>query len=184
MKYLLIGTYLAAIVLANQLVTGHPSRAPLLGFLFIGWDLVSRDRLHSYWEHSRLWLNMALLIAAGSVLSYALNRDTARVALASCAAFALAATVDAIIYAWRKGDRWEDRSMASNAVASAVDSFAFPAIAFLGVYFTFWSTAFWTLVFTLACAKIAGSWFWTFLLKSRVNEWEERNKALYGHLWK
>lgn len=181
MKYVLVATYLAAIVAANQLVTGHPSRAPLLGFLFIGWDLVSRDRLHDYWRN-HLLRNMALLIAAGSILSVLVNLDSARVALASAVAFAFAATADGIIYQWRRHDRWEDRSMISNVVGGTIDSFVFPAVAFLGVYFTLWSTSFWTLVFTLACAKIAGSWLWTFLLKSRVNDWEQRNKALYGHL--
>lgn len=183
MKYALVATYLAAIVAANQLVTGHPSRAPLLGFLFIGWDLVARDRLHDLWRENLL-RNMALLILAGSVLSVIVNLDSARVAIASCVAFAAAATVDGVVYQWRHSDRWEDRAMTSNVAGAAVDSFVFPAIAFLGLYFTLWSTAFWTLVFTLFCAKVAGSWLWTFLLKSKVNDWEQRNKALYGHLGK
>lgn len=183
MKYVLVASYLAAIVLANQLVTGHPSRAPLLGFLFIGWDLVARDRLHDLWR-DHLLRNMALLILAGSALSVVVNLDSARVALASAVAFGAAATADGIVYQWRHQDRWEDRAMTSNVVGAAVDSFVFPAIAFLGVFFTITSTAFWTLVFTLFCAKVAGSWLWTFLLKSRVNDWEQRNKALYGHLGK
>ena len=156
------------IVAANYLVTGHPSRAPYIAFAFIGGDLVCRDTLHLAWHGKRLWRNMAVLIAAGSVLSVIVNRDSSRVALASCVAFATAATVDALVFHWRRNDRWQDRSMLSNVFGATVDSFVFPLIAFVGLYMTFWSTTFWTLVFTLACAKIAGSWVWTHLLGRRA----------------
>jgi uncharacterized PurR-regulated membrane protein YhhQ (DUF165 family) len=41
---------------------------------------------------------MGALIAAGGVISYAFNRDAGRIAIASCVAFSLAATVDATAY--------------------------------------------------------------------------------------
>lgn len=166
MKYALVATYLAAIVAANQLVNGHPSRAPFLAFCFIAWDLVSRDRLHLYWAGKHLWRNMALLIVAGSVISVAVNPATTRVAVFSCLAFAAAATVDTVVFHFRRADRWEDRSMISNTASAAVDSFVFP-FAFVGIYFSFISTTFWTLVFTMWCAKVAGSWVFTRLLARR-----------------
>jgi hypothetical protein len=166
-KFALIATYLAAIVAANQLVNGHPSRAPFIAFALIGWDLVARDRLHLYWTGQHLWRNMAFLIGGGSLISAAVNPATTRIAIASCVAFGVAATVDTIVFHIRRRDRWEDRSMLSNTASAAVDSFVFPLIAFVGVYFTFWSSTFWTLVFTLFCAKVAGSWLWVRLLRKR-----------------
>lgn len=177
MKYALVATYLAAIVAANAIITEKgPTWSIYTAFVFIGLDLVTRDRLHDAWK-GHVLRNMALLIAAGSALSYALNRDTGRIALASCLAFGAAATADGIVYHLRRKERWSDRSNESNVAGAAVDSLIFPIVAF-------GSPILWAIVFGQFTAKVAGGYLWSLVLRKRGNEWHERNKALYGHLGK
>jgi hypothetical protein len=123
--------YLAAIVLANLAVARFgPGSTIVVAFLFIGLDLTARDRLHDAWRGDRLFVKMALLIAAGSILSYALNRDAGQIALASFVAFAAAAIVDTVVYQLLGGyPRWL-RVNGSNIPSAAVDSIIFPTLAF------------------------------------------------------
>jgi uncharacterized PurR-regulated membrane protein YhhQ (DUF165 family) len=75
---------------------------------------------------------MAALIAAGSFLSWLLNRNAGQIALASFAAFAAAATVDAVVYQLLgKYPRWL-RINGSNIPSAFVDSLVFPTLAFGG----------------------------------------------------
>ena len=72
MRYVIL--YLVAIVLANLSVAHFgPSAAVVNAFIFIGLDLTTRDELHERWHGRNLWLKMACLIAAGSLLSWFLN---------------------------------------------------------------------------------------------------------------
>lgn len=129
MIYILM--YLAAIVAANLLVAQFgPSVVVANAFLFIGLDLTTRDHLHEAWHRRGLVWKMALLIGAGSLLSWFLNRDAGRIALASFAAFACAGTADAIVYGLM-GDRARLLKInGSNVVSAGVDSVIFPALAF------------------------------------------------------
>ncbi len=131
--------YLVAIVLANlsvAFVLSDPSTAGYFryaiivnAFLFIGLDLTARDRLHDAWRGNNLVPKMAALIAAGSVLSWLLNRNAGQVALASFAAFATAATVDAVVYhGLGNYPRWL-RINGSNVPSALVDSLVFPTLA-------------------------------------------------------
>lgn len=156
----LVCVYLAAIVAANLSVNHWgPTASVYNAFLFIGLDLTCRDRLHDMWR-GRLVRNMALLILAGSALSYLVNRDTGRIALASCLAFGAAATVDAIVY-WARRDRpWSDRSNESNVASAAVDSLVFPLVAF-------GTPLLWAIVFGQFTAKVAGGYLWSLVLRGR-----------------
>ena len=169
----LIGLYLAAIVAANLSVERWGVEAAIYNaFFLIGLDLVTRDALHDLWrEH--LARNMAALIVAGSALSYLVNRDTARIALASCVAFGAASLVDAVVYHLRRDRPWLERVNTSNLGGAAVDSVIFPWIAFGS--FT------WAVVFGLFCAKVAGGVVWALILeRSPGQEWLARNRELYG----
>ena len=122
--------YLVAIVLANLSVTYFMGTFPQItiinAFLFIGLDLTARDQLHEAWRGNNLLPKMAALIAAGSVLSWLLNRNAGTVALASFAAFAAAATVDTIFYQLLGNyPRWL-RVNGSNIPSAAMDSIVFP----------------------------------------------------------
>lgn len=128
----LIGLYLGAIVTANLIVTHYgPKWSIVTAFVLIGLDLTARDGLHDIWGEASGWrIRMAALIASGSILSYAINQDAGRIALASFAAFAAAGTVDTIAYYLLRGKKRFDRITGSNILSAAVDSVVFPALAF------------------------------------------------------
>ena len=129
---------------------------PVNAFLFIGLDLTARDRLHDAWHRRGLAWKMAALIAAGSLLTVALNRGAGRIALASCVAFSLGAVTDTLVYALL-GDRARRvRVNGSNAVSAAVDSVAFPWLAFGSLMP--WVTL------GQFIAKVFGGWIWSLIL--------------------
>lgn len=126
-----VAMYLTAIVAANLTVAmWGPSMTIVNAFLFIGLDLTARDKLHEQWHSNRLVFKMAALIAAGSVLSWAINRNAGPIALASFVAFASAATVDTVVFhRLRNQPRWV-RINGSNVPSALVDSIVFPTLAF------------------------------------------------------
>lgn len=148
--------YLVAIVAANQSIDHWGPRAAVYNaFLFIGLDLVTRDRLHDAWRGPWLWPRMAALVAAGSLLSWWLSVD-GRIALASGVAFAIGATLDAAVYQAARRLPWFERSNLSNIFGAAGDSVAFQWIAFG------WS---WPIIFAQFTAKVAGGVCWSLLLR-------------------
>jgi hypothetical protein len=171
----LVVAYLAAIVAANLSVAHWgPTAAIYNAFLFIGLDLTSRDRLHDLWR-SHLLRNMAVLIAAGSLLSYAAGvwlgsgPFVGRIALASCVAFGATATADAIVYHLLRNRSWYERVNQSNLAGAAVDSLVFVWLWPFGFQFT--------LAFTLFAAKVAGGVVWSFLMRQTPgSEWMRRNR--------
>jgi hypothetical protein len=152
--------YLAAVVAANLSVAAFGPGATILNaFLFIGLDLTARDRLHDAWSGRRLWFRMALLIAAGGAISYALNRDAAQIAVASTVAFVVAGALDAAVYALL-GDRSRLlRVNGSNVVGAAADSLIFPTLAFGGFLPL--------IVLGQFAAKCLGGLFWSLVLTTR-----------------
>lgn len=157
MKYILM--YLAAIVAANLSSTYFGSTASILNsFLFIGLDLTARDKLHEAWHKDKLVLKMGMLISAGSLLSYALNKNSGMIAIASMGAFSCAAIVDTIIYHLLHNRTFLVRVNVSNIGSALIDSIVFPTIAFGG---------FLPLV-TLGqfIAKIVGGAIWALIIKN------------------
>ena len=161
MNALLVAAYLAAIVVANLLVTADPRWAVPNAFLLIGLDLVARDRLDDAWTRHRP-AKMLALIAAGSVVSYLVNADAARVAVASCVAFGAALTVDWLVYAAVRTRPWLERATWSNLPSSAVDSVLFPLLAFPGPLD-------WVLVASLFAAKVGGGAVWALVLQPWID---------------
>ena len=131
MVTLTVVLYLGAIVLANLLVAWlGPGISIVNAFLLIGLDLTSRDRLHDAWEGKDLRRNMVLLIAAGSLLTIALNMNAGRIAVASFVAFTISAAVDTITYHRLRHRTRMVRMNSSNLFASVADSIVFPLLAF------------------------------------------------------
>jgi len=153
--------YLAAIVLAN-LSSAYfgPSASVVNAFLFIGLDLTARDKLHDTWQRRGLWWKMALLIAAGSLISWVLNRNTGQIALASFVAFGCAAIADTVVYQVLHKKTYLVKVNGSNVISAAVDSLVFPTLAFGG---------FMPLI-TLGqfAAKVIGGALWSFVLRRRA----------------
>lgn len=150
--------YLVAIILANLTVAAFgPSMVIVNAFLFIGLDLTARDHLHDSWRGNHLVLKMTALIAAGSFLSWVLNRNAAQIAIASFVAFASAAIVDAIIYHFLgKYPRWL-RINGSNIPSALVDSIIFPTLAF-GAFL-------WPIVLGQFLAKVLGGFAWSMVFR-------------------
>ena len=156
--------YLAAITAANLITThyaglGHPEVSVYTALGLVALDLVVRDQLHDLWPTPlRRWVGLGALIVAGSAISYAVNRDAATIAVASCAAFAAAFTVDSLVYELGRHRRWPwlERSNASNVVAAAVDSVVFVALAFPGFLFL--------VAFGQFTAKVAGGVIFSLVL--------------------
>jgi uncharacterized PurR-regulated membrane protein YhhQ (DUF165 family) len=153
-----LGIYIAALVVANLLVAWFgPWFSAINAFVLIGLDLSLRDKLHEQWQNDKLILKMAGLIAVASVISYLLNPAAGAIALASFVAFALAMIADTIAYHFLRKKSWMIRSNGSNVAGAAVDSIAFPTIAFGGLMPEIVALQF--------IAKIMGGGIWSYLLK-------------------
>lgn len=147
-----------AIILANLSVAYFgPSSTIVNAFLFIGLDLTSRDKLHEAWHKNGLGWKMGLLIAIGSVLSFALNRHAGRIAIASFVAFACSGVVDTIVYQLLSKKAYLIKINGSNLFSAIVDSIVFPTLAF-GVFMP------WIILGQLT-AKVCGGFVWALLLK-------------------
>jgi len=153
----LVFLYLLAIVAANLIVAWQGAWiTPYTALLFIGLDLTAKDKLQDKWTRNGLVWRMGLLILAGSALSWFLNRQAGRIALASFAAFAISSAIDTVIYALVRGEKWK-RVGWSNLGGAISDSLIFPAVAFG-----------WppdpVIIYGQAAAKLAGGLFWSLVL--------------------
>lgn len=156
-QWWLIGLYLIAIVIANLLVTWFGTAAVLpVGFFLVGLDITGRDFLHEAWAKNR-WLKLALLIGAGSVLSWLINKDSDRVAIASFLAFAGAGIVDTLTYTLLRKNKFLIRVNGSNLFSSFTDSALFLTLAF-GAFMPL-------LVFSQFAVKVAGGFVWSLVLR-------------------
>ena len=159
MTAIAVVVYLASVVVANLLVAayGPPALIPV-AFVLIGLDLTVRDRLHDRWTGRALWVRMAALVGAGSLLAYLLNADAGRVALASAVAFGAAGATDAAVYQLLRERPFLQRANGSNVPAALVDSILFPTIAFGAVLPAAIAGQF--------AAKVVGGFAWSLLLRA------------------
>lgn len=154
MKIALSIIYITAICAANFSVNAFgPAITPVNAFLLIGLDFVIRDKLH---EKIGM-LKMIFLIAIAGAISFAINPSTDMIAIASVSAFALAALTDAAVYQKLINRAWMVKSNGSNIASSAVDSLAFPLIAF-GAFMPW-------VVFGQFAAKVFGGAAWSWILR-------------------
>lgn len=147
-----IFVYAIAMTLANLSVAAFgPSVTAVNAFVLIGLDLALRD-----WLHVRLkpW-QMGALIAATGLLTFVLNPDAGKIAVASATAFTIAALVDWGTFSKLKGS-WMIRANGSNIAGAAVDSIIFPTLAF-GALMP-------EIVLFQFVAKVMGGAVWTWLL--------------------
>lgn len=128
-----VALYIFAVAAANLSVTlfGPPS-VYINAFLFIGLTLTTRDRLHELWKGKHLFLKMGAIILTGALLSWLINQDAGRIAVASVVAFIAAEAVDTVVFHLLRNRPWMIRANGSNLPSALVDSLVFPAIAFGG----------------------------------------------------
>lgn len=174
---MLILMYLVAIVAANLLVVQFgPGVSVLNAFLFIGLDLTARDGLHERWRGKLLWPKMFLLIASGSALSWFLNRDAGRIALASLAAFAVAGVVDAMTYHIMRDESRMVKINGSNVFSAAADSLVFPVLAF-------GFPILWPVVLGQFAAKVGGGFIWSLTLTKAFSNKTKREFIMRRNEW-
>ena len=157
---MIVLAYLVAIVLANLSVVYFGKWITVFNaFLFIGLTLTTRDSLHEAWKNDKLALKMGLLILSGSLLSYLLNRDSARIAIASFVAFVLTGLVDTLVYQLAINKKRIVKINLSNVFSAGVDSVAFPTIAF-GEFLPL-------IIAGQFIAKTVGGFLWSIILTRR-----------------
>lgn len=153
----MVALYIAAVVAANFSVHFFgPVSTPINAFLFIGLDFIVRDKLQDLWTGRHLFPKMGALIGAGALITFVLNPDAGRIAVASCIAFAVSNTVDWGIYYLIRKKPWMVRANVSNFFAAGADSILFPTLAF-GAFMPLIVLAQWA-------AKMLGGlvWSWVF----------------------
>ena len=149
MTKFVVGLWLAAVTGANLLTAKYgPDASIICAFALIGPTLLLRDVLHDRWRTHRA-VKMGALIATGGLLAYVASPDAGSIGMASCVAFALAETADAVVYHLARSAHGQQRASASNLVGAAVDSITFPYLAFGGVL--------WSVTFGQFGAKVAGA---------------------------
>ncbi len=157
MFVLALAAYVLAMTAANiSIAFFGPWISPVNAFIFIGLDLTLRDWLH---ERINKW-RMVLLIVFSGFVTWLLNPGAGIIAIASAASFVIAGFVDYAVFSKAKGS-WMERSTKSNVVGAAVDSLAFPTIAF-GALMP-------EIVILQFVAKLAGGAVWAFLINRCLN---------------
>lgn len=155
---LLVCSYLAAIVAANlSIVYFGPAAAIWNAAILIAFDLTARDGLHEAWNGRNLWPKMAALITVGSLLSWWLNADAGKIALASFLAFGASGIADALTYTALGGRSRMIKMNGSNVVSSVVDSAVFVLIAWLP----------WIIIPGQIIAKIIGGAVWSTVISNK-----------------
>lgn len=153
-----IFVYASAMTLANlSIATFGVWISPINAFIFIGLDLALRDWLQI---KLKMW-QMGALIAITGLVTYALNPSAGMIAIASALSFMLAALADWAVFTKITGT-WFKRANVSNVAGAAVDSIAFPTIAF-GVLMP-------EIIAMQFVAKIAGGAIWTYLLNKNMEQ--------------
>lgn len=162
----LISSYLGAIVAANLLVTHFGKWAlPFTAFVLIPFDLVARDLLHEKWSKASefgLYSRMYVLICSGALLSYLINQNSQRIAIASCVTFGIVGLVNTMIYQYMAGQARFKKMNVSNCFAAIVDSTLFPLIAF---------SIFDPKLFIFqSLSKTIGGVIWAYIFLRRINQ--------------
>jgi uncharacterized PurR-regulated membrane protein YhhQ (DUF165 family) len=155
----LVVSYIAAACGANLVVAalGRPGLF-VTAFILIPFDLVARDGLHEAWHGKGLVWKMACLVAAGSACSTLMNSGSWQVSVASFVSFALAGTVDTVVY-WRLYRAARTVKMTiSNLASSLTDSLSFVVIVF--------GLDAWTILSQWAI-KFLGAALWVWILYGR-----------------
>jgi uncharacterized PurR-regulated membrane protein YhhQ (DUF165 family) len=157
---MIIIAYLTAIVLANLSTTYFGAWATIINaFLFIGLNITSRDKLHEKWKNNNLLAKMGMLIFVGSFISYLLNKDSARIAIASFIAFVITGVIDTVVYQLAINKTKFIKINLSNVFSSLADSIAFPTIAF-GSFMPL-------IIMGQFLAKVFGGFVWSIILKDK-----------------
>lgn len=150
--------YIFCMVAANLLIALlGPWFSTFNAFLFIGLDMVLRDRLHDKWKGKNLYKKMLLLILSASVITFVLNPAAGGIALASVVAFIVCMLINTFVYQYLIKKNWMVRSNTSNVFGAAGDSVVFPTVAF--------GSFMYEIVLLQFAAKVVGGFLWSLMFK-------------------
>lgn len=156
MTSILITSYLAAIVAANNIVTYMGPRGLLITALFlIPFDLVARDQLQDTWRGNWMLAKMGVLICSGSLIAYFFNSDTKAVSTASAVSFLVAGSFDCLLYTLLEGRKKFIKMNLSNVGSSICDSILFQLVAFGSISYS--------IAASQIALKILGGFFWSWI---------------------
>lgn len=125
-KLQLIFVYVSLFVAANILVaTFGPGITPVNALFLISADIVIRDRLQYKYGFST---SIVCCVIAGAI-TIALQHDSGMIAVASMASVILSGIASALSFMFKSGTFYT-KAVPASVVAAAVDSIAFPLIAF------------------------------------------------------
>lgn len=130
-KILMMILYIALFLVANILVgIFGPWITPLNALIIISADMVIRDRIQ--YETSFLYSVICSVLAG--IATVLINPNAEMIAIASCSSIILSGLFSAVAFKLKSGDFYK-KSYPANIVAAAVDSIAFPLIAFGSLMF-------------------------------------------------
>lgn len=125
-KVLMISVYVTMFLIANVLVSVFgPAITPINALFLIAGDMVLRDRIQ--YESGVAWSISACVIAGLATIAIAPGSEM--IAVASALSVMLAGSASALAFKLKSGGFFS-KAMPANISAAAVDSLAFPLIAF------------------------------------------------------
>jgi uncharacterized PurR-regulated membrane protein YhhQ (DUF165 family) len=161
MPVIKISIYLAAFVLSNFIVLWFGSVGLIFTALFlIPFDFVMRCIFHETWKGFELIAKMTILVFAAGILSYLINYETHKIAIASIVGFSCAQIVAGLFYQLAIKKSYFIKVNGSDSVGILIDSILFQLVAFNFVNFEITISQF--------LLKITGGLFWYWILFKKL----------------
>ena len=165
MQVIKISIYLLAFVFSNFIVLWFGSTGLIFTALFlIPFDFVMRCIFHETWKGIELILKMSSLVLVAGFLSYLINIETQKIAIASIVGFSVAQIFAGIFYQLTIKKSYFIKVNGSDAIGILIDSILFQMVAFSFINFSITTSQF--------VLKLTGGlfWYWVLFKKIKIQE--------------
>lgn len=157
MQVIKISIYLIAFVLANFIVLWYGSSGLIFTALFlIPFDFVMRCIFHETWSGKKLLINMIILVITSGVITYLINYETKKIAIASISGFTVAQIFAGLFYQIAINKKYFIKVNGSDAIGIIFDSIVFQLVAF--------NIIDWKIFISQFVLKIIGGMFWYWII--------------------
>lgn len=157
MKNILIFLYLFTIVLANLIAYILGQKGLIItAFFLVPFDFIIRSYFHETWKGVKLLKNLISLITLGGLISFIINFNMIKIAVASTAAFIIANIIASFFYQYFIKYKYFIKVNGSDIIAIIVDSFIFQYIAFYNISIFIMSLQ--------ILIKMLGGFFWYWII--------------------
>lgn len=167
MQVLKISIYLLAFVLSNFIVLWFGNIGLIFTALFlIPFDFVMRCIFHETWKGFELITKMMLLVIVAGIITYLINYESKKIAIASIVGFAGAQITAGMFYQLVINKSYFVKVNGSDAVGIMFDSICFQLIAF--------GLISWQIFVSQFTLKVLGGllWYWIIFVKLKLqNKW-------------